>query len=167
MSVNNQHYIHLIQDFQLQNKQNLIYEWTRKEYKNLIKANENNTTTKYIAGNNTILDTSTNLIWQKNSVNAVTFNDALNNCDTLNIDGYGNWFLPNINELRTITNYNLNHPILDEIFTGETQEIYWSSTVFVGDGNYALTVNFENGKSVARDLGEEEDRYYRCARLIN
>ena len=47
------------------------------------------------------------LQWSKKSPNKITWNNAVAYCDNLNEDGYSDWRLPNIDELRTLVQ---NHP---------------------------------------------------------
>ncbi len=47
-------------------------------------------------------DTTTGFVWEKPHSNIITWQAAIDYCDTLNLDGYDDWRLPDITELRTL-----------------------------------------------------------------
>jgi hypothetical protein len=124
----------------------------------------------------TILDMNTGLIWKKcpqglsgstcslGSANNVDWIIALNSCNTLNLGGL-TWRLPNINELKTITDRSVSNPSIDSIifpntngntywtstttnFTGNTPSAYWIS-FFIGDNYWGTKISNANVRCVS------------------
>jgi hypothetical protein len=81
-------------------------------------------------GDGTVLDRLTDLTWEK-SINqtAVTWEDAILYCEGLNLGGNSDWRLPNIKEIRSLSDENKVQPSVNNTsFTGVTITKYWSST---------------------------------------
>ena len=100
-------------------------------------------------GQEMILDSSTNLFWQKDPVKKATWKEALDYCESLDYAGKSDWRLPNKNELLSLVDYSkleeaeeepVDEPELrdvteeeDEVgaissFPGMTPELFWTST---------------------------------------
>ena len=100
-------------------------------------------------GQEMILDSSTNLFWQKDPVKKATWKEALDYCESLDYAGHSDWRLPNKNELLSLVDYSkleeaeeepVDEPELrdvteeeDEVgaissFPGMTPDIFWTST---------------------------------------
>ena len=94
----------------------------------------------------TVFDHSTNLMWQKNSVSDKSWKEALAYCENLNYAGYGDWRLPNKNELITLLDYSQTEGPFSQ-FPGMTGENLWSSTfeTFYGGSQGAYYINTQNG----------------------
>ncbi|NBX88355.1 MAG: DUF1566 domain-containing protein, partial [Bacteroidetes bacterium] len=78
----------------------------------------------------TVLDRLTDLTWEK-SINqtAVTWEDAILYCENLNLGGNADWRLPNVKEIRSLSDENKVQPSVNNtIFSGVTITKYWSST---------------------------------------
>src|SRR6185436_4683851 len=99
---------------------------------------------------NTVADTKTGLIWQKNvAMTEVTFAEAQTYCANLTLDGATNWRVPSIKELQTLVD--------DEKLTFAAEEtafpalgnnfLMWSSTPLAGDPNSAWMVDFRGGSA--------------------
>jgi len=81
-------------------------------------------------GDGTITDHFTGLTWQKSPhSDTLTWEDALQYSDSLSVAGYSDWRLPNIKELRSISQEQFHHPSVDtglfDIFSGQR---FWSCT---------------------------------------
>ena len=100
-------------------------------------------------GDEMILDSSTNLFWQKDPVKKATWKEALDYCESLDYAGHNDWRLPNKNELLSLVDYSkleeaeeepVDEPELraeteeeDEVgaissFPGMTPDLFWTST---------------------------------------
>ena len=112
--------------------------------------------------NQIIIDTKTNLIWQDNanviedyktkSVNGkYNWEATFEFCNNLSIGSFINWRVPNINELKTLINYNVNRPSIysDFVYQGAVingSEMYYiSSTSLLSDSLKAWRINFYTG----------------------
>jgi hypothetical protein len=116
---------------------------------------------EWITGNfeesdDTVTDHTTGLMWQKlevtdddGNVRTMTWEEALEYCETLELSGYGDWRLPNINELQSIVDYEEGFPAIDRnIFQeipSDSDSIYWSSTTYDFDPKHAWCLRFIDG----------------------
>ncbi len=103
-------------------------------------------------GNGTITDNLTGLVWLKNAnrYGQRTWAQAMNDCNTLADDGVdltdgsvaGEWRLPGINELRSLSHFGFYDPGIPntagtgkwtegDAFTGVGNNFYWSGTTVV------------------------------------
>ena len=133
----------------------------------------------------TVTDTESGLIWQKCSLGQTynastggcdgvaqeyTREGALAACEGLVTAGYGDWRLPNRNELQSIVDYTKNHPAIDTaVFPGTIWSYYWSSTADAGEADHAWAVDFDNGVIEEGGIptfryGEWYGTYVRCVR---
>ena len=60
-------------------------------------------------GNGIVTDTMTGLMWAQADAGEMTFERALNYCDTITLGGYTNWRLPLPHEAFSIQNLSLIH----------------------------------------------------------
>lgn len=76
-----------------------------------------------------ITDHSTELMWVKSPTSGLNWEEALLTAENLSIAGYSDWRLPNIKELRSLSQEDKWNPSVDKtIFTQITTGRYWSST---------------------------------------
>lgn len=92
--------------------------------------------------NGTVTDLMTGLIWLKNSktlpspYNFSTAVEYPQSNPNFNVDSSYSWYLPNINQVRSLLNYSLastgynNNPFLNLV-----NDIWWTSTTYCGDSN--------------------------------
>ena len=114
------------------------------------------------ASANCVSDKLTGLMWVKDlttviitgSTNgsATTWQNALNSVNQANADGgycgYTDWRLPNINELKSLTNYgqlSLDGWLSSQGFLNVRANNYWSSTSYAPDNLVAWLVGFSIG----------------------
>lgn len=92
-------------------------------------------------GKQTVLDRATGLTWQKER-GAIdkTWQQALAFCEALDLGGFTDWRLPNINELASLINYAKVHPGSD--FPDIRAEQSWSSSTVVDSPNIAWMGNY-------------------------
>jgi hypothetical protein len=98
-------------------------------------------------GNGTITDTSTGLMWQKETgQGGPIWGDALSNCAALQLGGYADWRLPTPKELVSIVDYSSYNPSINSTyFTDAWPVCYWSSTTFYVYFLHAWVVYFGDG----------------------
>jgi hypothetical protein len=104
---------------------------------------------RFVVIGNTIKDKITGLIWEKTPVISTrSWANALTYADTLVIDGFTDWRLPNKKELRSLMNYeqaNLITYLTAAGFSNLQSALYWTSTYYESSGmNKAYAVDFGN-----------------------
>jgi hypothetical protein len=93
----------------------------------------------------TVTDTHTGLMWQKNSsANGMTWEDSINYCENLEEAGYSDWRLPTKRELVSITKLDKESFYIDTNFFSCEQYSYWSSTARVDDTGDAWRHRFDS-----------------------
>ncbi len=122
--------------------------------------------------NSVVTSEATNLIWQddaKAKTNSLTWKDAIDYCENLELDGKTQWRLPNFNELYSIVDRSKNNPAIKDGFTNvNTTDFYWSSTpdVYNTDALYIWSINFKNGADDRQYAGVLSKHYTRCVHSI-
>lgn len=108
----------------------------------------------------TVTDTVTGLMWQQTEAGEMTWEKAIDYCETLKLGGYDDWRLPNINELQSIVSDNKYNPSIDTILFPEADSsIYWSSTTVVAGYTHAWFVDFYAG-SIGYYSNDKSYSYY-------
>ncbi len=109
----------------------------------------------------------TKLMWQDNNdVLKVRNNwkDAIKHCEDLTLAGFDNWRLPNIRELKSITERAKKvSPSIKDGFVKISIDWYWSSTTRLSDPSHAWGVDFDSGGSEYW-LNKSRLLYVRCVR---
>ncbi len=115
-------------------------------------------------GDGTVSDNCTGLIWQQEAPFSGPWGDCLEYCENLELTGYSDWRLPNVNELQTLINYSRTGPCIDiEYFPGTSSGNHWTSTTHSADPVKAFDVNFAQGWSTQNDQKYQNKRA-RCVR---
>lgn len=98
-------------------------------------------------GDGTVTDQRTGLCWQKVGGSAkLSWEDALRYCTELNLGGQKDWRLPNIKELRSLSDDRRTQPSLDRaFFPSAAAAFYWSSTTQSNRPERAWYVDFSSG----------------------
>lgn len=107
-------------------------------------------------GNGTLTDSRTGLTWQKiGPAEGMTWEEALKHCDSLWLAGQNGWRLPNIKELRSLSDDRLTQPSLDrKLFPHADSTAYWSSTTQSNRAERAWYVDFTTGLVTYADKTE-------------
>ncbi len=98
-------------------------------------------------GDGTITDNLTNLVWQKTpSTSIFTWEQALNNAESLSFAGDNDWRVPNIKELQSINDETTVNPSVNTAFFGSIGvKHYWSSTTLPNQTTKAWYWNTQFG----------------------
>jgi len=90
-------------------------------------------------GDGTINDLNTGLMWQQvPSSEDYTWQEAVDYCESLELNGYDDWRMPSCKELYSISNFSSGWPYLNTTYftlaSGQItkDEQYWSSNYYVG-----------------------------------
>jgi len=139
------------------------------------------------AGNETVTDHVTGLMWQDDSaVSSVTKqwltqanfdvrdysntvgDTATTYCNELVLGGYSDWRLPTRTELQGIVDYGYAHPAINPIFVNTSSSIaifpYWSSTTNALNNDYAWSVHFSR-HGIQEYTSKAYSSYVRCVRV--
>lgn len=125
----------------------------------------------------TVADSTTGLMWQDDAAAAsVHKRQAENNdtsgdtasgyCENLTLGGFGDWRLPNIDELQTIVDYNKSNPAISSVFLNSSPNYYWSSTVDAENINAGWDINFNSGYHEDKS-SRDSQIHVRCVRSGN
>lgn len=127
---------------------------------------------EYVAGEVVIIDLATRLMWPKdgtsslcNNGNKATWNNAVTVPMTANFGGFSDWLLPNINELLSLSKFNVVSPASWPLFINwQTDNYYgyWSSTTRTDITTYAWYARMIHG--YAYSLLKTTTTYYRPCR---
>ncbi|MFI3266144.1 MAG: DUF1566 domain-containing protein [Rikenellaceae bacterium] len=117
-------------------------------------------------GDGTVTDLNTGLTWEQTpNGGPVTWAEAQQYCEQLSLGGYGDWRLPTLKELFSISDFSAGWPYLDtNYFHLTTQgrvdkdEQYWAQEKYVGEtvegrNNAAFGVNHATGHIKAYPAG--------------
>jgi hypothetical protein len=96
----------------------------------------------------TVTDTATGLIWERNISTAAKWNVALDYCNALDLGGKQDWRLPTLKELAYLADDSRMAPAIDvDAFPGAASEEYWSSSPSSADPTQTWTVHFDSGRA--------------------
>jgi len=120
----------------------------------------------FIKEGDIVKDSVTKLEWQDDNItDTMEWQEAIEYCESLELGGYSDWRLPNINELKTIMDRSRYNPAIVSAFEHTSSGIYWSSTTNENRHEEAWYVLFEGG---GVDNGYKfNDLYVRCVRAGN
>ncbi|MCP4538828.1 MAG: DUF1566 domain-containing protein, partial [Chloroflexi bacterium] len=103
-------------------------------------------------GDETVTENNTSLMWQRDGTSSMAWEAALIQCESLTLAGHQDWRLPNIKELRSISDDdNLYHPSVSTTYFTltetypQTTTVYWSSTTRENGTEQAWFVDFYYG----------------------
>ncbi len=112
---------------------------------------------------NIVKDSLSKLEWQDDAVgSSTTWQAAIDRCEALELDGYSDWRLPNINELKSIVDRSKVNPAIAVGFENTSSHYYWSSTSYEDYRDSAWFVYFYNG-DVSHYL-KGNNFYVKCVR---
>ena len=111
----------------------------------------------------TVLDTFWGYMWQKaDSETTKTWTEGNAYCDGLDLDGYSDWRLPEIDALQTLINYTTYDPVLSAVFEPSRSSFYWSSSTHSYELGGAWGVHFSAGVTIHN--AKASSYYIRCVR---
>ena len=115
----------------------------------------------------TVADPNTGLIWQQKGPSKMTWEEALDYCESLSVAGYNDWRIPSREELRSIVDYGTYKPAIDTGYFPNTQsfEGYWSATTTFAL-NMAWCVYFHDGHA-SYETKSDSSHHVRCVRSVN
>lgn len=118
--------------------------------------------------NQIVTDISSGLMWQDdNYAKTATYNwtSAISTCEDMQLGGYSDWRLPNVNELTQLVDRSKSKPAIDSAFqdtASDDGDYYWSSTTYAKYITNAWSVGFAYGISAGN--GKTNSYHVRCVR---
>ena len=100
-----------------------------------------------IIDSETLVDHSTNLIWERGNSALLTLDESIAYCENLSKYNRTNWRLPNINEAVSITNAYRGDPINLEFFDITS---LWTSTGYDNESFFVLSDYYHSAKKYNR-----------------
>jgi hypothetical protein len=128
---------------------NIPDTWQTKDYTNTFGEDSDyaiNPPGFIIQDNLTAIDTVTGLQWERTDGGEMTYESAGLYCDTLTLDGFSDWRLPNCHELFSLLHFDKPNPTLpDAVFPKTAAEYWWSSQNQINDNTKAWVTNAGGG----------------------
>jgi hypothetical protein len=115
----------------------------------------------------TVTDNNTGLMWQQAEPDYMTWEQALNYCEGLNLANKTDWRLPNIMELESLTDDTRYDPAIDtNFFPNASSSFYWSSTTAAFYPYNAWVVVGSDGSVEGHQRKDVTHFYVRCIRAM-
>ena len=110
-----------------------------------------------------VIDKQRHLMWQDNSASSssdMNFEDAKKYCENLDFAGHSDWYLPKLDELKSIVKAQ-NYPrSIEKAFKNVYPDYYWSSTEYSAEHAWIVLFIYED----ASYYHKTDPSYVRCVR---
>jgi hypothetical protein len=130
-----------------------------------------------VAAEPVVADSVTGLVWQgcaaglrgadcsTGAATTYTWQNSLAHCQNLTWAGYGDWYLPNVDELDSIVDVRRSFPAVEpSAFPGTPNAAFWSSTSNAASPSFAWLVAFNRGMVFYGGLDKTNPNDVRCVR---
>jgi hypothetical protein len=100
--------------------------------------------------NAVVLDKKNGIYWQDtlfSQKSSEDWDDAVDYCSGLKLNGLSNWRLPTFKELLSIVDYTRVDPAINPVFEYVNLGTCWTSIDFSASSSRAWTIDFRTGKS--------------------
>lgn len=100
--------------------------------------------------NSVVLDKANAIYWQDSPFSQKSsqdWDDAVDYCHSLKLNGLSTWRLPTFKELLSIVDYGRVNPAINPVFSYVRDNTYWTSTDFSATRSRAWTIDFRTGKT--------------------
>lgn len=112
------------------------------------------------------LDDTTGLVWQDNdgmTKEQKSYDQALEYCKNLTLDGFDDWRVPTIKEFYTIVDLRFDRPALKRGFEMRIDDKFWTANLFAGNSKKeAWRINMSYGEAEA--YSKSRSYFVRCVR---
>jgi len=112
-----------------------------------------------------VIDKERKLMWQDDSVASSTdksYEEAKAYCEALDFAGYQDWYLPTVNELKSIIKAENYPKCIDEAFENVYPDYYWSSTEYSSEFAWIVLFIYED----VVYYHKSDPSHVRCVRQI-
>ena len=96
----------------------------------------------------TFMDSTTGLTWENSTHGPMNWQDALDYCADLSLDGHSDWRLASITELQSLVNYGMDSPASAQPDTHSA--FYWSGTTNRSSAAVAWGIDFNDGDVITK-----------------
>ncbi len=114
-----------------------------------------------------LVDKNTAFMWEDVAENRgviLTWNEAKEKCEELDLEGFDDWWLPSESEISTIV--DTSRPAGRKIKKGfvyyKKNSVYWTASTYTWNAPHAWVIDFGNGASYT--VPKEERHFVRCVR---
>ncbi len=117
--------------------------------------------------NQTVICYETKLVWQDNEEiekERKSYDDAIDYCQELELNGAKDWRLPSINELKTIVDQNNTQTHIKSVFQVQLMDIFYSSTFYLYLSKLVWAYDFESGLDTQPYYTEKH--FVRCVKKL-
>ena len=118
-------------------------------------------TNRFTAEDETVKDSESGLMWNKQVIASRTWEEALRHCEDITVSGKFDWRLPNRNELASLVNYEKTGGIKSDMQSLAAKG-FWTSTTSLNEPEKAWTVDFADGSIVSAE--KTDTKYIICVR---
>jgi hypothetical protein len=112
-----------------------------------------------------VIDKERNLMWQDDSTASSTdknYKGAIAHCESLELAGYTDWYLPSVDELKSIVKAE-NYPrSIAKAFQNVYADYYWSSTEYSSELAWIVLFIYED----VVHYHKMDPSYVRCVRKV-
>jgi uncharacterized protein DUF1566 len=112
-----------------------------------------------------VIDKERNLMWQDDSAASSTdknYSDAIAHCEGLEFAGHTDWYLPGVNELKSIVKAE-NYPrSIVKAFQNVYPDYYWSSTEYSAELAWIVLFIYED----VTYYHKSDPSHVRCVRKV-
>lgn len=100
----------------------------------------------YTAAGTTVTDGRTGLMWQSTvAPSTMIWQEALDYCETLSLDGHDDWRLPSQKELLSLVDPTEPSPTISPLFAARPAATFWTSTPLSSSPGTGYVVSFDTG----------------------
>lgn len=145
-----------------------IYGLKSNQYMYVRCVRGNSFTPFFEKSDNGVRDEIMQLEWQDTAdilSNQHNWQQAIDYCENLKLNGSGRWRLPTTGELRSIVDYKRSGPATRPEFTHEQSHAYWSGTTDLSSTNSAWVLFSQNG-SIGKNFKTISTYKTRCVRSL-
>jgi hypothetical protein len=108
------------------------------------------------------IDPTTGLIWQVKDAGSMTWSQAMQYAENLELAGHSDWRLPEVEELESLMGRaKRNRTARRKIPLNIKSLFYWSSSTYSNHTDYAWLVDFSDGAA-----GSSKKLYTGCVRCV-
>lgn len=112
-----------------------------------------------------VIDKERKLMWQDDSAASSTdksYTDAMAHCEALEFAGHTDWYLPSVDELKSIVKAGNYPKCIDKVFVNVYPDYYWSSTEHSPEYAWIVLFIYEDSSYYHKT----DPSHVRCVRKI-